>query len=110
MTKKIKESNFNKFIEKEYVLVDFYADWCGPCRMMSPIIDELSKEMKTIKFGKVDVDKETKLSKRFNIMSIPAFKLFKDGKEIEQFNGSMSKDIFKEKLLIRVNNNNIYKV
>ena len=65
------------------ILVDFYADWCGPCRMMSKIIDEIAEEATSIKIGKVNVDENQELANEYGVMSIPTMILFKDG-EIEK--------------------------
>ena len=76
---------------KEVVLVDFYADWCGPCKMMSPILDELSEEEK-IKVCKIDTDEEIELAKEYGVMTIPCIIAFKEGKEINRSIGLVSKD------------------
>src|SRR3990167_5241439 len=76
--------------EKGVVFVDFYADWCGPCKMTTPIIEELSenKQYKDVSFVKVDVDKEQELASKYNILSIPTFVIFKNGKVLNQFSGA----------------------
>lgn len=75
------------------VLVDFFANWCGPCKMMSPLIDELSEELKgKAKVFKVDVDKEDSLASKFGIMSIPTFMIVKHGKVVMQESGGRSKN------------------
>jgi len=79
---------------KGLVLVDFYADWCGPCKMTSPIIEELANEVKEIKFVKVNVDENADLASQYNISSIPTFLIFKDGKIIHQFVGARGRDGF----------------
>lgn len=63
------------------VLLDFWADWCGPCRMLSPVIDELGEEIKDKKIAKVNVDEEPELAQRFGVMSIPTLVVMKDGEE-----------------------------
>lgn len=65
------------------VLVDFWAEWCGPCRMMAPVVEELEKEMgNEVKFAKINIDESPDLAEKYNVMSIPTFKCFKNGTEI----------------------------
>ena len=90
MTDKIKElneTNFSKEIEKDVVLVDFFAEWCGPCKRMSSVIDEVAEQMNDVSFGKVDIDKEVKLASDYQITSIPTLVLFKKGMEIDRILG-----------------------
>ena len=77
---------------KGTVLIDFWADWCGPCRMLSPIIDEVSNENPNIKIGKVNVDEQQELSAQFGIMSIPTLLVFKDGKKTNESIGLIPKE------------------
>jgi thioredoxin 1 len=78
---------------KGLVLIDFWATWCGPCKMMTPVLNELATQFSgKVKFANIDVDKEEPLARRFNIDSIPCFILFKDGKEIDREIGVVSKD------------------
>lgn len=79
---------------KGLVLVDFYAEWCGPCKMTSPILDVLVGEVTNVKFVKVNVDENSDLASKYNIFSIPTFLVFKDGKVISQFVGAMGKEGF----------------
>lgn len=65
------------------VLVDFWAAWCGPCRMLSPVVDEIAEETDTIKVGKVNVDEQPALAEQFGVASIPTLIVFKDGKAVE---------------------------
>ncbi len=92
----IKNNDFENQIEqkKGYALIDFWAPWCGPCRMMSPIIDDIAKEINNISFFKANVDEEQELSSRFRVSSIPLFVLFKDGKAIASRTGGSSKEEF----------------
>ena len=78
---KLNQNNFNNAIATGTTLVDFYADWCGPCRMVSPIIDEIAEERRDITVGKVNVDDENALAMKYGVMSIPTLIVFKDGKE-----------------------------
>lgn len=90
---------FEDFIKEGTVLIDFFAEWCMPCLMMAPVIDELSEKFKgKIKFGKINVGDNQEISQRFNISSIPNLTLLKDGKVIEQFVGSMSGEELESKL------------
>ena len=73
------------------VLVDFRASWCGPCRMLSPIVDEIAEEVQTIKVGKVNVDEQQDLAGKFGVMSIPTLILFKNGQPVNKSVGAKSK-------------------
>ena len=88
--------NFEKETKKGVTLVDVWAPWCGPCRMLSPIVDALSLEMKEMKFGKVNVDEQPELSEKFEVASIPTLLLFKDGKIIANRVGATTKEGLKE--------------
>ncbi len=79
---------------KGLVFVDFHAEWCGPCKMTEPIIEQLSGELKDVAFVKVDVDVEAELASQFSVFSIPTFLIFKDGKVVSQFVGAMGKEGF----------------
>lgn len=81
--------------QKGIVFVDFYADWCGPCKMTNPIIDVLSEEYSgKVKFVKVNVDTNQELASTYNVFSIPTFIIFKDGKSVSQFTGAHAKEGF----------------
>lgn len=80
------------------VVVDFWAVWCGPCKVMGPIIEELATEMPEVSYAKVNVDDNSELAMRFNILSIPTFVVMKGGSEVGRFSGAMSKDAFKERV------------
>ncbi len=74
------------------VLLDFWASWCGPCRMVSPIIDEIAKENPSIRVGKVNVDEQPELAQAFRVMSIPTLAVIKDGKVVNQSAGARPKE------------------
>ena len=80
----INEKEFNEIIKEGITLVDFYADWCGPCKMLSPILEGLENEYPDVKFVKVNCDDEMDLCVKYNIMSIPAVYLFKDNNLIDK--------------------------
>lgn len=96
----VTQSNFDEEVmqHKGVVLVDFYADWCGPCKMTAPIIDELSEEMKDVKFVKVNVDENQDIAGKYSIFSIPTFLIVKDGSVVNQFAGARGKEGFEEEL------------
>ncbi len=73
------------------VLVDFWAAWCGPCKMLSPVVDQIAEETDAIKVGKVNVDEEIELARKFNISSIPTLLVFKDGKVVNMSVGVIPK-------------------
>ncbi len=77
--------------QKKPVLLDFYADWCAPCRMVSPIIDEISRERSDIVVGKVNVDDNPELANEFGVFSIPTLVIMKDGKIVSQSSGARPK-------------------
>ena len=89
--KYINAENFNEEISQGRVLVDFYADWCGPCKMMSPILDDFSK-ISDIEVKKINVDNNPEIAKKYGILSIPTLILFEDGKEIKKNIGYLTLD------------------
>lgn len=94
------DKNFDEVIRgNPLVVVDFWASWCGPCRMVAPIIEELAKEYNgRILFGKVNVDDNRLISLRYNIKSIPTFLIFKDGKLVDRIVGALPKDIMEKEI------------
>lgn len=75
------------------VLLDFWASWCGPCRMVSPIVDEIAQETPGVKVGKVNVDEQQELAARYNVMSIPTLLVIRDGKVVNQAVGARPKNM-----------------
>ncbi|MCI9107350.1 MAG: thioredoxin [Lachnospiraceae bacterium] len=101
MEYKFTTDNFEKeVLQSELpVLVDFYADWCGPCKMMAPIVEGLAQDYDgKVKVGKLNIDDEMEIAQQYRVMSIPTFILFKDGKAVETSVGAMSKDELESKL------------
>ena len=88
---KLNQNNFNNAIANGTTLVDFYADWCGPCRMVSPIVDEIAAERSDMTVGKVNVDDENALAMKYGVMSIPTLIVFQDGKEAARIVGARPK-------------------
>ena len=91
---KLTKDNFEQEVLKSEkpVLVDFYADWCGPCQMLSPIVDEVAEERDDIKVGKINVDEQHELASEFGIMSIPTLVVMKNGKIVQQVSGARPKE------------------
>lgn len=89
---KLNTQEFDSVIANGVTLVDFFADWCGPCKMLSPILEELDNEYPSIKFCKINVDENMELADRFTIMSIPMVFIFKDGKILAKMTGYQNKD------------------
>ncbi|MEK7625529.1 MAG: thioredoxin [Patescibacteria group bacterium] len=94
------DSNFEQEVLKSSVpvFVDFWAPWCGPCRMSGPIVDEIAKEMegKNIKIGKMNVDENQTTPSHYNILSIPSFMIFKGGQVVDQLVGGVQKEKLEE--------------
>ncbi len=89
---KVNKSNFEEIKNSQKpVLLDFYADWCGPCRMVGPIVDEIAKERDDIVVGKINVDEEEELAGKFGVFSIPTLVVMKDGKVVAQEAGAKPK-------------------
>lgn len=94
------KDTFQNHIESGVSLVDFWAPWCGPCRIQLPIVEELANELKgQANIAKVNVDDEQELAIRFGVRSIPTLLLFKDGKLVEQMVGVNTKSVLKDKIL-----------
>ncbi len=90
----VTNQNFEKEIlqSEKPVLLDFWASWCGPCRLVSPIVDEIAEERSDVKVGKVNVDEQQELAAAFKVMSIPTLVVIKDGKIINQSVGARPKE------------------
>jgi thioredoxin 1 len=100
----LSKNEFDEFVSDGIVLIDFFAEWCMPCLMMAPVVDELAdKFIGKVKFGKVNIDDNQILAQKLGISSIPNFILFKDGKKVGQFIGGMPEEEFEEKLKSMLN-------
>lgn len=95
------DANFEEEVLKsdKPVLVDFFAPWCGPCQMMSPVIEDLAKEMEgKAKVGKLNVDENPEKAQEYGVMSIPTIKIFKNGEVVKEMTGAQSPEALKEAL------------
>lgn len=85
---KLDDENFEETIQSGVTLVDFFADWCGPCRMLAPVLEEVASEMNgQAKFGKLDIDKSHKIAGNYQVTSVPTMILYKEGKEVNRLVG-----------------------
>lgn len=98
VVKKLTLRDFDKFIISGNSVIDFYADWCGPCKLIKPIFHELSEKNKTIKFGAVNADEEPELLQKFKITALPTVIFFKDKKQVDKFIGFIPKTEIIKKL------------
>lgn len=95
MLKYLENESFNEIINQDKVLVDFYAEWCGPCKMLTPVLERLGESFEIVK---VDVDKHFDLAKEYGIMSVPTLIIFKNGKVVKQMIGFNGYDELKDEL------------
>lgn len=100
VAQKFDSENFSEEVlkAKEFVLVDFYADWCGPCKMMAPVLDEVASDSNDWKIGKVNVDESSDLAGKYGVQSIPTLVFFKNGEEVGRAMGFQSKEALKSKM------------
>jgi thioredoxin 1 len=96
--KSLTKDTFKDAIQTGVSIVDFWAIWCGPCRMMTPVVEEIDKEMDNVKVYKVNVDDYPELTGQFNILSIPTILIFKDGELVDKTIGVVSKSVLKSKI------------
>ena len=92
------EENFDSTISKGIAVIDFTAPWCGPCKMLSPIIDKIAENNPDIIVAKVDIDQSPAITLRYNVMSIPTILIFKDGEPKEQTVGVVSEKVIMQKV------------
>lgn len=101
MVRHFNDSNFDQEVLRSDVpvMVDFYADWCGPCRMVSPIVEELAGQYDgKVKIGKINVDESVSVAQKYNVMSIPTLLFIKNGQIVDQIVGALPKDKIQQKL------------
>lgn len=98
MAKIINSQEFDNTIKNGVVVVDFFATWCGPCKMLTPVVEELSGELDNVNFVKVDIDKSMDLAQKFRIVSVPTLKIFKNGEDVDTLVGFMPKEVLKSKV------------
>ena len=88
----VTKENFDEIIKSEKpVLIDFYADWCGPCRMVAPIVHEIAEENDNVVVAKINVDNDPELAEKFGVMSIPTLVVMKNGEEVSRATGARAK-------------------
>ena len=98
MIKIINENEFNEAINNDLALLDFFADWCGPCKMMNPVIEKIANNNPDIKVAKVDIDESPNIARDYNILSIPTIIIFKNGSPADQTLGVVSEKIIMGKV------------
>ena len=98
MVKHINQDEFEKEVlnEEGVVVVDFFATWCGPCKMLAPVLDEVQDEMKNVKIVKIDIDENSDKASEYGVKNIPTIKIFKNGEEITTNVGFVPKNLLKE--------------
>ena len=92
----INTNEFDEIVKSGLTLVDFFADWCGPCKMLGPVLEKFDEEYPNVEFVKVNVDDNMDLAEKFQIMSIPTVYIFKDGEVVSVMNGYNGEDAVKE--------------
>ena len=92
---KLSDQNFQETVQSGITLIDFFAEWCGPCKMVAPIIEELANEEQDVKIAKADVDTCQQLAMQHQITSVPTMVLYKDGKEVNRLLGVKDKEALK---------------
>ena len=100
MVEHISQDNFQEEVlnNKGVVVVDFFATWCGPCKMIAPILEELDSEINDVKIVKIDVDENGDIANKYGVQSIPTIKIFKDGAEMDTKVGFLPKDVLKDSI------------
>lgn len=97
---KLTSENYEEEVlkNKNTILIDFYADWCAPCKMMSPVVEKIAEEHQNVSVYKVNVDEESELAIKYSVMSIPTFIIIKNGEEVNRISGALAKSELEELL------------
>lgn len=98
MVEQLTSEKFHEFVKSGTVAIDCYADWCPPCKLLAPVLEKMSQEIKEIKFGKINTDENPEIAEEFQIRSIPNILIFKNGKLIDQIIGFYPEQSLKKKL------------
>ncbi len=99
MPEELTAATFQDFVnDNDLAIIDFWASWCGPCKIIGPIIEELDDEMDGVAFAKVNVDENQDLARRYSIMSIPTLLVFKGGEVEDMLVGALEKDVLRDKI------------
>lgn len=99
MAEELTSQEFEEYLESPIVFIDFFAEWCMPCMMMGPIVDDLEEEFSSkVKVGKINVEDYQDLAEKYNVSSVPSFIIFKDGKPVKQIVGSVTQDELSEEI------------
>ncbi|MCC7574825.1 thioredoxin [Candidatus Woesearchaeota archaeon] len=96
--KDLKVDELKDFISKGDTVVDFWASWCGPCKMLGPVFEEVSKELEKVKFAKADIDEVGEAAVELGVRGVPTIILFRDGKELNRIVGFVPKDVLKSQI------------
>lgn len=96
--KVLKTAEFDSYIKEGVTAVDFFATWCGPCKMLAPVFEEVSEEMSEVKFAKVDIDESLEIAQKFTITTVPTILIFKDGVKVDTLVGFMPKNKLMESI------------
>lgn len=92
-TIKLTDENFEEIVKEGIILVDFWADWCGPCKMIAPSLEQISEEMSEVKIGKLNVDENARMTMKYGILSLPSLFILKDGEVVDKIIGGVPKNI-----------------
>ena len=99
MVKIVNSSEFKEIVKEGLTIVDFFATWCGPCKMLAPIFESLSKEMSDkVDFAKIDIDRSLEIAQEYKVVSVPTMIIFKNGKEVQRMVGFTPKEQIKSKI------------